>query len=131
MQANELRIGNWVCFSEEGLQFTVTEITPEGLGVINELEGTWIEINNFSGIPLSLDWLIKANFMVGDRQDRDGNTLYILDNFCLGFKDGKFFFMDTMLTEDERVYELVITPIDYVHELQNLFFALYKKEIEL
>jgi hypothetical protein len=62
MVTNELKINNYVRFSEDSTVFIVNEVHESGLSVANEDEVTWIEIQEFEPIPLTEEWLIKFGF---------------------------------------------------------------------
>ena len=116
MKANELRIGNLVKYSDKDLLFTVTEISQAGIGVENEIEETWIELDSFEPIPLTEEWLLKFGF------EKIGVNFH-LNNFCIWFKlihENYWFRYDNQGIE-----------IKYVHQLQNLFYCLCGEELTL
>lgn len=129
MEANELRIGNKVKFSEDGSYFTVVDITKGGLGVENDAELTWIEIDQFEGIPLTEEILVKAGF------ERLNNGLskpipngkfhreIPIDDFCIWNPIG---------TKQFSLNGELFTPkIKYVHQLQNLYYSLTGEELKI
>jgi hypothetical protein len=109
MKASELRIGNKVLFSENGKVFTVFEIAKNGIVVGDEIEYTWIEIDQFEGIKLTEEWLLKFNF-------EKSSYGYESEMLTIGF--------------DFR-QEKTGVKIEYVHQLQNLYFALTGNELEI
>lgn len=116
MTANELRIGNYVMFSDLSNIFSITEISPTGLGVENENESTWIELEGFEPIPLTEEWLENFGFVrIGDIDDGmryfHGVEIWKCVNLFLCNKNGIL--------------------IKSVHQLQNLFFSLTGTELIL
>ncbi len=108
MRANELRIGNWVYY--------------KGYGQVNfhSLDVLFIKhAKDFNPIPLTPEILEACGF-IWDSDD-DGNTLaesYVLNNFVwsVGLK--------------ELYYNNEPVPhIEYLHQLQNLYFALIGTEL--
>jgi len=122
--ANELRIGNWVNFSNDGINFKVIDISSGGIGVKNLDEETWIELDQFSGIPLTPERLEKAGFVY----DWDTYRLNIKGSGVIDWSDDgsvgighhgdKFLFAGN-------------GPCKYVHQLQNLYWCLCGQELEI
>lgn len=113
MKPNELRIGNWVN-------------TMHGYGRINEIgmcgggftiehgyhDEDWLE-----PIPLTPEILERA--MGSERYIKAGEIIK-------GFKDGYLFgFSDNEYGMEE------FTELKYLHQLQNLYFALTGEELEV
>jgi hypothetical protein len=118
MKANELRIGNLVMY--DGRVFEIDTIAKEfptlntiefGIGVVD-----WMNINP---IPLTKEWLLKFGFY---KSDNYGNDEYRLDGYS--YFRGRFYISDC----DECGEDV---EINFVHELQNLYFALTKKELTI
>jgi hypothetical protein len=120
MNANELRIGNKILFAEDGTEFTVTDILGNGFNVKNEEENTWIEADQFEGVTLTEEWLLSFGFYKTMSWtyaiELEGNLklVYYLGEkgWSIGFKSYSDF-----------------TNLKYVHQLQNLYFALMGKEL--
>ena len=127
MKATELRIGNLIT-SEENLTFEVKGIGSEGVnknGCCNVILFGKPDINIFidndfsklKGIELSEEWLTKFGFekvfYIKDMQCKIENDILI----C-GYVDSEY-------GMDE------VTNIQFVHQLQNLYFALTGTELEL
>ncbi|MCJ8153234.1 hypothetical protein MKJ01_05595 [Chryseobacterium sp. SSA4.19] len=108
MEAKELRIGNLILWKGVQLQkvdssiIARAELDPEGFNF------------NYSPISLTEKWL----FRLGIEENYD-NPTYQLDSFIL---DEKF-----QPIEDSKIeYKL-----EFVHQLQNSYFALCGEELEL
>lgn len=118
MKASELRLGNYVSYAETGTQFRVVEIALGGLEVHSDEEMTWIEIEEFEGIPLTEEWLLKFGF----KKSRLG---YDLDEFSLYHNhSGALPIYGPYWKEWEAGYN-----IQYVHQLQNIYFAMTGREL--
>lgn len=139
MKATELRIGNYV-FDCEGYVDKVTAIiTPQ---IDNEkncypwLRGTTaIMLDNFVGahnvdaidpIPITQEWLERFGFVYDNDEDE----------LILDAKSG----ISLMCAHDSIVYYKgnleplwvdVLLNIEYVHQLQNLYFALTGNELTI
>lgn len=119
IKANELRIGNWVILSEDSTKFIIEEISKTGLVVQNSQETAWIEIEEFEPIPLTEEILLKCGFE-HSIAGLFGNN-YMLNSVSIQLK--------TL-----GAYILVCYPkceIKYLHQLQNLYFALTGQELEI
>jgi hypothetical protein len=104
MKASELRIGNW--FKEDILEQTFAQITAEQI-----LDFYDDPLDDFyKPIPLTEEWLFKFGF------ERKYDTCFQYKDFIL---NDKFIMMDIDIT----------IQLKYVHELQNLYFALTREEL--
>lgn len=120
---NELRIGNWV--NSYGQDHTI---------------GTYSLSYNetLDPIPITEDWLIRLDFEEYDalfRDDQaypvwhDSSKSFIITGFDLD-TDAPFY--NLVVTNDDMTNSHCIgTEISYIHQLQNLYFALTGKELEL
>ena len=123
MNNKELRIGNWV-ITNKGEQ--VLDVLCDS---INTFQCAGIPYDEVFPIPLTEKWLIKFGF---EKQEVEAKGLdtwneWSLDRFELssrgteGVAKNEFTFI---------VYETGLTiKIKYVHQLQNLYFALTGKEL--
>lgn len=106
MKAEELRIGNF--YDHNGF---VNEVHP------NTIEEVWISERSWvKPIPLTEEWLIKFGFKNGVLPgyekfpiDRVGGNS---KSFCFGSGD-------------------IYKTLKYVHELQNIWFAVFNEELTL
>ena len=134
MKANELRIGNLVYVSDNQTNLIFKEITPINIHNLMHLTG-WdkspVDIE-FEPIPLTEDWLYKFGFKDIDKDDNDyitytdSNHDYYLQ-IDVRRKDGKYSILDNSF-DDLRDFSMV--DIMYVHQLQNLYFALTSEELK-
>lgn len=104
---NELRIGNWVLIHR-------TEIEM--------LEGDFSFRDDFySPIPLTEHWLLKLGFIKSDEW-------YILNGYYASFDaDYPLWFGQQGCCQ----YDTIKDGVKYVHELQNLYFALTNNELTI
>lgn len=116
MKQNELRIGNWVHIG--GKDTTIGELFDDG--VTTDLDRHQYEYiyEVLKPIPLTEEWLLKFGFkegqistMVYEWRIADHRLQTDLHFFIwMGYKDG--------------------IEIKYVHQLQNLYFALTGEELK-
>ena len=111
MKPNQLRVGNWVIGIEENDYYQVTSAT---ITMLERGEGSHIR-----PVPINQTWLRQLRFencingwwskdeMLNFKLNDDSNEIYLRGS-------------DTNLAN---------YPIDYVHELQNLYYAIFGKEI--
>jgi hypothetical protein len=126
MKANEIRLGNLVTY--DGRVFEIDTIAKEfptlntiefGIGVVD-----WMNINS---IPLTEEWLIKFGF--GDA--RITNRLYTrkkTDGFY-GFYINKETMSYCTFDYEGTIDDII--KIEYVHQLQNLYFAVTGEELTM
>ena len=129
IKASELRIGNLV----EGLGDTcmVSNIGQDYF-YVSSIEGinyksTWAEIKP---IPLTEEWLLRMGF------EKKGSE-WILFPCCeiqiIVFNEGNYngvmFYTRTIHTDYTPIYSA--NHINYIHQLQNLYYALTNQELEI
>lgn len=121
IQANELRIGNYIVFNEDDAISKVIGIHTDIDGVDVQLndEETYIELRQFSGIELTEEILLKCGF-------KKKSYLYNLKNYHIDLTNGFFF-----IGNDHASSGNVDAFIKHLHQLQNLYFALTGKELEV
>ena len=118
INAQDLKIGNYVVLSEDGTIFKVEEISKKGLVVQNENETVWIETEAFEPIPLTEEILLKCGF------EKDGLDNYVSRYVCI--------------YDNIRSINIGINGCDidlecplYLHQLQNLYFVLIGEELQI
>ena len=102
MKASELRIGNWVMYNSK---IQVNE---------NKIRECVDHPDRFTPITLTEEWLIKFGFEYSDLNGDSG--LWKIPPFQIYGKYNQFIY-------DYRL------DINYVHQLQNLYFALTGQEL--
>jgi len=111
MKANELRIGNWVNYGN-GKRILDAELFLQLLKYTTP----------FDPIPLTEEWLLKFGF-----EKKNGEVGYSknkLSIYCgdtiLSNENGRTYFKNFAILEESP---------KYVHQLQNLYFALTGEEL--
>ena len=128
---NELRIGNLVDLGNRIAK--IIEISNLSCVVVDleETQDTIEDYERTKPIPLTEEWLYKFGFKDIDKGDHDYNTYtdsnhdYYLQ-IDVRKKDGKYSILDNSF-DDLRDFSMV--DISYVHQLQNLYFALTGEEL--
>jgi hypothetical protein len=123
MKSNELRIGNLVMYSNGNILFKVIGISEFGIDIENKVEKTYIEYDEFEPILLTKEWLLNLGF----KKDVDGS---FMKNDISIFLD-KRFKTNLFLQENQDNFKWFSYEykIQYVHQLQNLYFALTGDEL--
>lgn len=119
LQTNELRIGNAVLFNGEEITMTVDEFH------------NWLhadaEPGRYEGLPITAESLLRIGFIKESDVDEDGTTDFY------NYKQDSFYEMSLYQQEDGRwsmtVGEIDIEHYKYIHQLQNLFFAVNNMEM--
>jgi hypothetical protein len=113
MKPNDLRVGNWI-FDVEGYEY--------------QIQGYEISVNlpeDYTPIPITNKWLERLGF--------ERNKFY--QNFRIKAGD---YFNSIKYIDGEWCYNncqsdagcYFVTTVQYVHELQNLYFAINKEELK-
>jgi hypothetical protein len=136
MKANELRIGNWILipYQNSPIAIPAHETQVQGITIFGEIltnntpehEGLKTHYNHVSGIPLTKEWLLKLGFEK------------VIHAYVMGIHNR--IFSGLMKFQFDRLLQMWvfsvgkykdITRIEYVHQLQNLYFALTGDELEI
>lgn len=124
MKANELRIGNLVYLTAAGHKDTPDVLNWD----IQDYEFYEKRMSDIEPIPLTEEWLLRFGFEYAVKKWRynDGSIgkseKYILPYLTLEIDLEGRFVMHTAYPLPTYVY--------YVHQLQNLYFALTGEELE-
>jgi len=134
MKSSELRIGNWINFDNLiGGKVNGTDIngnyqvTPRFFR--SSMQDEDYEINAYhKPIPLTEEWLLKLGFV--KTQDLGKNNvlqLEISQRLIISFAD--YDCNNLNLWQDGKRFSFKHGLIQYVHQLQNLYFALTGEEL--
>ena len=127
MEANELRIGNYLLYRDENI-CQVSNIGNYFETSFNGLSYGSDNINDYKPIPLTEELLLKCGFY---------KAQYLEHIFQINI-NGLYFAFDEAFEgeKDENIVgdfdECVTIRIPkYLHQLQNIYFALTGKELEI
>ena len=121
MKATELRLGNYVSVNR-GDGFVTIVVDLDLLAEIQKAD--W----PFEPIAITGDWLMKLGFTICESKIIDNPdifTIQISNHETLDYEDEEFFIAGV---NSHRVVDLWNSP-KYVHQLQNLYFALTGEEL--
>ena len=116
IQANELRIGNWILWNMPG-----GSIQPILVASIP------LDDDNYSPIPLTTEILEKAGFEKDEDYTTHEGKMYVSFNLPDGTTIDKLGDNDF----EYHVWDNYEKHIKYLHQLQNLYFALTGEELEI
>lgn len=143
IKPEELRIGNWVGINNpkswpevKGQPLLVTEIGlikahdfPKSTGAVSLEDAnrneTYSQFNEFiEPIPLTDEWLIKFGFEENGLDKKENKK------YRLTWEEGVFdiYRISSFYLDDGKHYE---PKIEFIHQLQNLYFALTGTELTL
>jgi hypothetical protein len=146
MEAKDLRLGNWI-LEDDGILCKITGFTPfdhstrcdeeEGCLLLIDLyqadgsisKGWECDSNEVKPIELSEEWLLKFGF---EKKQIREDLKHKMGDYAYLHPDIKFY----SLIEDKDGYmlskfETYICDIKYVHEFQNVIFALTGEELTI
>ena len=122
IDVKELRIGNWV---SDG--FVFFDITEDDM--IETIQYSQVNYGNLDVEPIELtvEWLIKFDLIYSEL-----TKLYHCNGMGLWHKCNEFYLYDNSI-EDITEFEHELCrrglKVKYVHQLQNLYFALTNEEL--
>lgn len=116
--ANELRIGNWVNFDTHNgvMPMRIESIRKEAISACFEV--SYFDDEKTSPIPLTPEVLEKCGFDYTE-------SLHRLGELEIGYDNEDFMLMQYSL----RYKKAIILKVKYLHQLQNLYFALTGEEL--
>lgn len=128
MKASELRIGNLVTLEGRPVKADCISEYGEEAKILNKLQP----------IPLTEEWLLKFGFYLYEEINNDhffgGRMLRAKgdhDEFVVVHGNEYHFIRDISSSAFDGSTEYRTTEIHYVHQLQNLYFALTGEELKL
>jgi hypothetical protein len=131
MNANELRLGNWVEANSPMMQ--VKEITEHTVGLYmpgSEADPFLYDIDEINPIPLSPEILEKCGFELNRNNELSIEINDIASHLELMSGAGGFYypsFTQTPQGDEERT--VYFNRINSLHQLQNLIYALTGEEL--
>lgn len=134
IQGHELRLGNLIATEGLGLPQHVIELSQNTF-VTNLKANTLQHYKNAIPIPLTEEWLLKLGFNKVADKNKIANDKIVYGLFGIGFQ------LNLVVNHKWDVYtnwnnnKNYITAngaaVKYVHQLQNLYFALTGQELTL
>ena len=120
IKAKDLRIGNYIYNPVQKINFKVDLVTLSNIINDNLKKSTKDEKYYYQPIELTEDILLKCGF-------EKSNTIFFIEEYL------KF---DIIRHDTENFYRLMkysngFRWFKYLHQLQNLYFALTNKELEI
>lgn len=135
MKANELRIGNFVRNNMNGEILIAIDILCDGIntGKYEGLNYAFIE-----PIPLTEEWLLKLGFREIKRRTHEFEEIFYGKSIIKDSPDHLEMLVVAMPFNHCHVGEFLIEDdylmnihVNYVHQLQNLYFALTNEELTI
>lgn len=123
MRANELRLGNWVSLNKDFKK--VLWFKYDKVCVMNEYPSAIVDIDRLSPIHITEEILLKCGFEYCE--SRKVYQLYLPNDHqvLVGFRFQNEFKLQY------RVLNVVLHETQYLHQLQNLIYALTNQELNV
>ncbi len=123
MKAKEVRIGNWIHILDGGSDYQLKNV--DDLGLIDCGSGS-------EGIPLTNEWLIGLGFYETAKKWGFREYIYFNNNITPRMWSIKLWGNERKAHEHKHgKYLWAKVEIKYVHQLQNLYFALTNEELTI
>lgn len=130
MKANELRIGNKLQ-KDNGKIFTVLRLDNTNDVLVEEQRGLLTLGYNLFGIPLTEEWLVKLGVLCPFMLDSEKSFVTNLVAKYNEFDDNWNYVVDSCQHATSGGIMYITVPVIYVHQLQNLYFALTGEELTI
>lgn len=136
MKAEELMIGNIILSGKHQLVGYVKSIFGNDVLLEDKLTGEeWQpELKDCAGIPLTEEWLLKMGFTKENDNDlriRDFRIRGSVNDWLYYQVDYHLWTNDHYCFDNEKSSESISGRINFVHQLQNLYFALTGEELKI
>ncbi|HLK30433.1 MAG TPA: hypothetical protein VKT28_17755 [Puia sp.] len=128
---NDIRIGNFLIFdfpNGSKVQHRSEHIHKKFDGYRTVITINDINIDKVHGIPLANEWLVKFGFEKIDKQFQHNWVITkpkTGEHYSIQFSEDKFWLSNSEF--DAWCY--VIRDVEYVHQLQNLYYDLAGEEL--
>jgi hypothetical protein len=128
IKANELRLGNYVLC--KGKVERIHGVNYHGDIKLNLYADKYTD-EDINAIPLTLEWLERMGF-------KKESSFLNVQHYSISIIELPKLYL-IQLEEKEGIYQLIINdgetdlgkPFQYVHQLQNLYFALVGEELTI
>lgn len=125
MNVKELRIGNYISVRNDVRKVNSVSGSPRSERISTTIDGCNFAECHFSEdsirpIPLSKEWLVKLGF-----------TTYTINKWDFPIENDDYYHIVKFKGWNFRGLGYTMCKIEYVHQLQNLYFALTGKELEV
>ena len=121
MKANDLRIGNLVLALTGETEYTEVVVkTIFGYGINSYYGDAEYVYDEIKPIPLTEEWLLKFGFILNSNRYYLGDIVYEFINYTI-----------SLTADDPYCSHEVKNKIKYVHQLQNLYYALTNQELTI
>lgn len=126
----ELRLGNWVFSKQHNVACTVSILATETIDVAISGVPTSHDINDYDPIPLTPEILGNIKYMVKTRKERPLKYFLPIPEIKCEIHIERY--LGSWVIElNNHIIPIVTDCKPYLHQLQNLFFALTGKELDV
>jgi hypothetical protein len=131
MKANELRIGNWVYIPQAKTNEQIGVIEENGRFLTKGYKTSYSSIECLRPIPLTEEWLLRFGFR--KKASFSDHTIHIdmTNILCLDNDNNESEFSAVSIYDVDEGVWIYLESIQYVHQLQNLYFVLSREELKL
>lgn len=134
LRAQDLRIGNWfidheadpqtsIYWQVESIERVSSNPNQKHLGVRFRNGSCWSSISIIEPIPLTEEWLVKFGFQLEHKEGNQGSFRVYRKAELVYNSSHKAFWYNGRILEN--------APLDYIHQIQNLFYCLCGEELEI
>lgn len=139
MKTNDLRIGNYLYYKDTDFVATVELIHGKNHFDCRDEFGSFTPNNKYQPIPLTEEWLLNFGFeKIGSFKEwNKRNSVLKEKEYSFPIFDHKninMYFYSTPFADNYFFYNGTHIPVNKmpnVHQIQNLYFALTGKELEV
>ncbi len=145
METKDLKIGNYINRNYGNIPIVILEVLSSRISYNNPVlsgKSVCADLKGFSPIQLNNEWMLNFGFYAlndscGYRKEIKGRyRTFLLTVFLSHDIDGNEVWCEnhadiTEVGEGERFCSAIPLDINYVHQLQNLYYSITGKELKL
>lgn len=139
VNANELRIGNWITEEILGRVEIATVAPNQVIVLVNHMDvdrkeskkNITLALSEIKGIPLTAELLEKAGFILTDDGISPYHKLVLNRTEAISIEDDFSFGLNAENENSKMGFASHPDLVKYVHQLQNLYFALTGTELTI
>jgi hypothetical protein len=123
LQSKDFRIGNYIYIPQTKTYEQIGWVEQNGRFVLKDYKSSYSSLYCLDPISLTGEWLERFGFEISGES-------YIIENFAIeDIDNGDKWYL--YMYDEENGCDVNIGIINYVHQLQNLYFALTGEELDL
>jgi hypothetical protein len=128
MQSKDVRIGNWVAHNPSKCKKTNAYFIVSEINTFDKITINGLESEDCEPIPIAEEFFIRFKEVI-----KVSEEMYFIPMSCVKAKIHLVWFMESWVVELCHEYSNlpIVLDTEFIHELQNIYFALTGEELRI